>query len=80
MPILTETVSVVCINYVFVGWFFMCWLVCSFSLNKKYVLSPASLNLIKEQFECEVKWSLLVRSGIKVSGGVCDCIITHFSE
>ena len=49
----------------------MCVLVCLFSLDKKHVLSPASLNLIKEQFECEVKWSLLVRSGIKVSGGMC---------
>ena len=58
----------------------MCVLVCSLSIDKKHVLSPASFNSIKEQFECEVKWSLLVRSGIKVSGGVCDCIITHFSE
>jgi len=49
----------------------MCVLVCLLSLSKKHVLSPASLISIKEMFECEVRWSLLDRSRIKVSGGMC---------
>ena len=49
----------------------MCVLVCLFSLDKKHVLSPASFNSIKEQFECEARYSLLDRSGIKVNGGMC---------